>query len=49
VKPAWESGAKPAVSRVSSNIKAGKRKVAALFKTQPAEPQETAPKEQQES
>jgi superfamily II DNA/RNA helicase len=31
VKPAWESAAKPAVSRVSANIKT-KRKVAALFK-----------------
>jgi ATP-dependent RNA helicase RhlE len=31
VKPAWESGAKPATSRVSANIKT-KRKVAALFK-----------------
>ncbi|GAC1533719.1 MAG: hypothetical protein NVS2B4_13960 [Ramlibacter sp.] len=29
--PAWESGAKPATSRVSANIKT-KRKVAALFK-----------------
>jgi ATP-dependent RNA helicase RhlE len=31
-KPAWESAAKPAVSRVSANIKSGRRKVAALFK-----------------
>ncbi|CAA9438467.1 MAG: ATP-dependent RNA helicase Bcep18194_A5658 [uncultured Ramlibacter sp.] len=33
VKPAWEGGAKPAVSRVSANIKT-KRKVAALFKAE---------------
>jgi superfamily II DNA/RNA helicase len=32
-KPAWESGPKPAVSRVSANIKT-KRKVAALFKSE---------------
>jgi superfamily II DNA/RNA helicase len=31
--PAWET-AKPASSRVSANIKAGKRKVAALFKSE---------------
>ncbi|KQT13687.1 DEAD/DEAH box helicase [Ramlibacter sp. Leaf400] len=35
VKPAWEGAAKPAVSRVSANIKT-RRKVAALFK-QPAQ------------
>jgi superfamily II DNA/RNA helicase len=33
VAPAWEAGAKPAASRVSSNIKP-KRKVAALFKSE---------------
>jgi superfamily II DNA/RNA helicase len=32
VVPSWDSGAKPATSRVSSNIKS-KKKVAALFKT----------------
>ena len=31
--PAWEAGAKPATSRVSTNIKP-KRKVAALFKAE---------------
>jgi len=31
-KPAWENAAKPAVNRVSANIKARGRKVAALFR-----------------
>jgi len=43
VKPAWESGAKPAAPRVSTNIRT-KRKVAALFK-QPPQPATQEPQE----